>query len=71
MIATNHPTIDTEPDDQLIVIKLLNEMILDERWDLTDPGRAYLREAKAEDSETLERLQDRDERRVNNILANR
>ena len=46
-------------------------MILGERWDLTDLGREYLREAQAKETETLERLQDRDERRFNNILANR
>ena len=71
MTTTNHPNIDAERDDGLIVIKLLNEMILDERYDLTDLGRAHLQEARAEDSKILERLQDRDERRVNNILANR
>ena len=71
MTTTNHPNIDVEPDDELIVIKLLNEMILDERWVLTDYGRAHPQEARAEEPEILERLQDRDERRVNHILANR
>ena len=71
MTATNHPITDAEPDDELVVIKLLNEMILDERWDLTNLGRSHLREAEAENAEILERLQDRDERRVNDILANR
>ena len=71
MTTTNHPNIDAEPDDELTVIRLLNEMILNERWDLTDLGRAHLQEVRAEDSEILERPQDRDERRVNNILANR
>ena len=71
MTTTNRPDIDAEPDDELVVIKLLNEMILDERWDLTGLGHAHLREVKAEDAQVLERLQDRDERRVNNILANR
>ena len=46
-------------------------MILDERWDLTELGRDYLREARVEDAEILERLQERDERRVFSILANR
>ena len=71
MTTTNHSAIDAEPDDDLVVIRLLNEMILGERWDLTDLGREYLREAQAKETETLERLQDRDERRFNNILANR
>ena len=72
MTTTNHPNIDAEPDDELIVIKLLNEMILDERWELTGHGRAITcGKPSAEDSEILERLQDRDERRVNSILANR
>ncbi len=71
MTTTNHPNLDAEPDDELVVIKLLNEMILDERWELTGHGRDYLQEARAEDSEILERLQDRDEPRVNHILANR
>ena len=71
MITNTHPITDAEPDDELVVIKLLNELILDERWELTDFGRSQLREAIAEDSEILERMQDRDERRVNNILLNR
>ena len=71
MTTNNHPVTDAEPDDELVVIKLLNELILDERWELTDFGRSQLREAIAEDSEILERMQDRDERRVNNILLNR
>lgn len=71
MTTTNHSAVDAEPDDDLVVMKLLNEMILGERWDLTDLGRCRLREAKAEDAEILERLQDRDERRVSSILANR
>ena len=71
MTTTNHPTIDAEPDDELVVIKLLIEMTLDERWDLTDLGRTHLREARAEGSEILEHLRDRDERRGNNILTNR
>ena len=71
MTTTYHPDIYAEPDDELIVIKLLNEIILNDRYDLTDLGREHLREARAEDSEILERLQDRDERRVSNILANR
>lgn len=71
MTTHNQDTIDVTQDDELVVIKLLNEMILDERWDLTDLGRAYLRDAKAEDPEILARLQDRDERRVGNALANR
>ena len=71
MTTTDHPITHTESDDELIVIKLLNEMILDDHCDLTDLGWAYLREARAEDAEILERLQDRDERRVNTILANR
>ena len=70
MTTTNHPTIDAEPDDEIVVIKLLIEMVLDERWDLTDLGRAQLSEAKVNSSEIVERLQDRDERCVNNILAN-
>lgn len=70
MTTTNHPITDDEPDDKLVVIKLLNEMILDERRELTDLGRTHLREAIAENSEILERLQDRDERRVSNILSN-
>ena len=70
MTTQNHSPIDAEPDDELVVIKLLNEMILNDHCDLTDLGRAHLQEARAEDSEILERLQDRDERRVNNILAN-
>lgn len=57
--------------DESVVIKLLNEMILDERWDLTNLGLDYLREARTEDAEILERLQDRDERRGANILTNR
>lgn len=71
MTTTNHPGVGTEPDEELVVIKLLNEVILNDRYDLTDLGREYLREAQAEETETLERLQDRDERRFNNILANR
>lgn len=71
MTATNHPITDTETDDDLVVIKPLNEMVLEERWHLTELGRDYLREARAEDCEILERLQDRDERRVSTILANR
>ena len=71
MTTTNHLNLDAEPDDELIVIKLINEIILDERWELTDLGRAHLQEARAEESEILERLQNRDERRVNHILANR
>ena len=71
MTTTNRPNIDAEPDDELVVTKLLHAMILDERWELTDLGRAHLREARAEDSEILERLQDRDARRLNTILSNR
>ena len=71
MTTQNNPNIDAEPADELVVTKLLNEMVLAERWELTGLGLAYLREARAEDSEILERLKDRDERRVNNILANR
>ena len=71
MTTNTHPTIDAEPDDELVVIELLIEMVLDERWELTDLGRTHLQESRAEDAEILERLQDRDERRVNNILTNR
>ena len=67
MTTNTHPTIDAEPDDELVVIKLLIEMVLDERWEVTDLGRAHLQEARAEDAE----IQDRDERRVNRILSNR
>lgn len=71
MTTTNRSTVNAEPDDELVVIKLLDEMVLHERWDLTDLGREYLQEARTEGSEILQRLQDRDERRVNTILANR
>lgn len=71
MTTIDNPNLDAEPDDELVVIKLLNEMVLDERWELTDYGRAHLQEARAEDSEILERLQDRDARRLNTILSNR
>ena len=65
-----YQTIDDEPDD-LLAIYIREQMVAAERWDLTDLGREYLREAKTEQSEILERLQDRDERRVSNILSNR
>ena len=71
MTATDHPITDAATDDEIVVIQLLHEMILDEPWDLTDLGREYLREVVAEESGVLERLRDRDERRVTNILANR
>ena len=70
-MTTTNPITDAETDDELVVIKLLNEMTLNDRYDLTELGRAYLQEARAEDYEILERLQDRDERRVSSILANR
>lgn len=71
MTIPNNDTTHVTQEDELVVIRLLNEMVLAERWDLTNLGRDYLREAKAEDTEILERLQSRDERRVSNILQNR
>ena len=46
MTTTNHPAVNAEPDDELIVIKLLDEMILEERWEVTDLGRARLQESQ-------------------------
>ncbi len=71
MTTTNHPTVDAEPDDDLVVNKLLNELIMDDRWNLTDLGRTHLREARTRDSEIMERLQDRDKHSVNHILNDR
>ena len=38
----NHTITDVEHEDEQTVIKKLNEMVLDERWELTDLGRAGL-----------------------------
>ena len=71
MTAQNHEIIPDEPEDELLAHWLLNQMVQEDRWELTDLGREYLREARAEQSEILESLQDRDARRVSNILSNR
>ena len=71
MTAQNHEIIPDEPEDELLTHWLLNQMVQEDRWELTDLGREYLREARTEQSEILERLQDRDERRVSTILSNR
>ncbi len=71
MTIQNPAIIGDDPEDELAVGALLSEMIQDERWELTDYGRAHLLEARADNPEILERLQDRDERRVSNIPNNR
>ena len=71
MITTNHNTIDAAPNDEFVVIKLINEIVLDDRWDLTHLGHARLQAARGEVSAILERFQDRYERCVNHILSNR
>ena len=65
---------DVEPEDELVVLKLLSEMVQNERWELTDLGRAHFSEGGTERSqptETMERLADRDERHAANGLRNR
>ncbi len=43
MTTKNHASTDVEHEDELIVQKLLSEMVQDERWELTDLGRQRLR----------------------------
>ena len=68
--CTEYQTIDDEPDD-LLAMYIREQMVAEERWGLTELGRERLREARAEDEGILQRLQDRDERRFSNIMANR
>ena len=42
MTTKNHASTDVEHEDELIVQKLLLEMVQDERWELTDLGRQRL-----------------------------
>ena len=70
-MTTTNQNIDAEPDDELVVIKLLIEMVLEERWELTDLGRQHLQEVSAENAAVLEGLQNPDEGRAANMLANR
>ena len=42
MTTQNHETIDVGQEDELIVLKLLSQMVQDDRWDLTERGREYM-----------------------------
>ena len=42
MTIQNHETIDIGQEDELVVQKILTEMIQEERWELTDLGRQRL-----------------------------
>ena len=42
----NHTITDVEHEDEIVVAKILAEMILDERWDITDLGRDRLQECR-------------------------
>ena len=46
MTTQNQVAIDTDHEDELVVIKVLSEMIQEERWELTKLGRQHLQATK-------------------------
>ena len=46
MTTQSHVAIDTDHEDELVVIKVLSEMIQEEQWDLTALGRERLQADK-------------------------
>ena len=46
MTTQSHVAIDTDHEDELVVIKVLSEMTQEERWELTELGRERLQDEK-------------------------